>query len=125
MPSKRANHYGTAAERYVVRKYDLELSRASWKDAERSDGTPVEIKSCRHRHVDGQPGNFKIYEKYHRKLRQNDGWYAFLVYRLDGRMLDPIRSEMMHSSRLPRLSWHGGGEHRHTKQSKLEYHIIF
>lgn len=124
MPSKKANRYGTLAEKHVVEKYDLELARASWKDADR-DGTPVEIKATRHRHADGQPGNFKIYEEYHRRLRRRDGEYVFVLYEISGRGINVLRMKLVHSSQLPRLSWHGGGEHRGTKQTKLAIGDVF
>lgn len=124
MPSKKANHYGTLCENYAADKYGLTLARASWKDAERG-GSPVEIKSTMHQHADGQPGNFKLYSTYHRKLRRHDGWYVFVVYRVRGTGVEPLRTKMMHSSQLPRLSWHGGGDHRDAKQSKLAITDVF
>ena len=54
--SHRANRYGTLFERRAAEKYSLELERASWKDARRADGTPVEIKCTMVEHADGQPG---------------------------------------------------------------------
>lgn len=32
-----------------------------------------EIKSMMYEHVDGQPGNWKVYQEYHEKLRRYDG----------------------------------------------------
>lgn len=124
MPSKKANHYGTLAERKAAKKYGLDLARASWKDADR-DGTPVEIKATQYRHADGQPGNFKLYHQYHRRLRRNSGEYVFVVYEISGRGINVLRSTLIHSSKLPRLSWHGGGEHRGTKQAKLAIGDVF
>lgn len=123
--SHRANHFGTICERRAARKYRLEFSRSSWKDAERSDGRPVEIKSTMHRHADGQPGNFKAYDQYHRMLRRNDGFYAFVVYRPAGDSLRVLKTKMVHSSQLPRLSWHGGGAHRGTRQAKIAIGDVF
>jgi len=122
--SHRANHFGTAVEKKMFEKYGLEPDRRSWCDAKRSDGKPVEIKSTMRTHSDGQPGNFKLYEQYHRKLRRKGGYYVFAVYRVRGRGLQILRSKMIHSSQLPRLSWHGGGQHRTTKQSKLDIQEI-
>jgi len=56
-------------------------SRASWHDDTRS-GRPIEIKSCRHTHADGQPGNFKAYRQYHEKPQSVGGRYGFAVYRV-------------------------------------------
>ena len=71
------NHYGTLVERKAAERYCLKLDRSSWHDARRPDGDPVEIKSAMRRHADGQPSNFKIYEEYHARLREADGWYLF------------------------------------------------
>lgn len=74
MPSHKANKYGTAVENHVFDEYRLIPARSSWCDAEMKNGKPVEIKSTRLKHADGQPGNFKLYEQYHRQLRRNDGY---------------------------------------------------
>src|SRR6056297_3019285 len=113
--SHRANRYGTLVEYKLAEKYGIELARTSWCDGVRN-GKPVEIKSTMHRHADGQPGNFKLYEKYHRKLRHHDGSYALAVYKPVGRGINVLRTKLIHSSQVPRLSWHGGGDHRGTRQ---------
>lgn len=106
-------------------KYRLSAARESWKDAEFSNGTPVEIKSTALEHANGQAGNFKVYEAYHRRLRANDGQYCFVVYRPTSGGLQVLKMKMVHSSRLPRLSWHGGGDHRGTQQAKIAISEIF
>ena len=116
--SHRANRYGTLVEYKLAEKYGIELARTSWCDGVRN-GKPVEIKSTMHRHADGQPGNFKLYEKYHRKLRRQDGSYAFAVYKPWGRGIRILQTKFAHSSQIPRLAWHGGGSHRETRQAKL------
>lgn len=123
--SHKANHYGTLCERKAVERYGLKLDRSSWHDARRGDDTPVEIKSTMRRHADGQLGNFKLYSKYHRKLRRSNGWYVFAVYRVRGRGVEILRMEMRHCSRLPIINWHGGGAHRNAKQAKLHISDIF
>ena len=125
MPSRKANHYGTLAERKAAEKYRLDLQRCSWHDARRPDGTPVEIKSAMVEHADGQPGNFKIYEEYHDRLREAKGWYVFAPYRARGRGITVVSWEMRHSSGLPLLSWHGGGDHRDSRQAKLPISAVF
>lgn len=122
--SHKANHYGTLVERKAVERYGLELDRASWHDALRPDGTPVEIKSAMHRHSDGQPGTFKLYDQYHDKLRAASGWYVFAVYRIRGQGIEVFEWEIRHSSRLPYLDWHGGGDHRDAKQAKIPIEIL-
>ncbi|WP_420182135.1 hypothetical protein ACNO8S_14100 [Haloarcula sp. KBTZ06] len=117
--SHKANHYGTLVERKAAERYNLDLDRCSWHDAKRPDGTPVEIKSAMHRHADGQPGTFKLYDQYHEKLRAANGWYVFVSYRVCGLGVKVLKSEMRHSSRLPKLNWHGGGKHRDAQQAKI------
>ena len=123
--SHRANHYGTLVERQAAERYNLDLDRASWHDALQAEGTPVEIKSAMHRHADGQPGTFKLYDRYHKRLRSKNGSYLFAVYRVRGMGVEVLNWQMRHSSRLPRLNWHGGGEHRDAQQCKLKISEIF
>jgi hypothetical protein len=117
--SHRANHYGTLVERQAVDRYGLDLDRSSWHDARRPDGRPVEIKSAMVTHADGQPGTFKLYDTYHDKLREASGYYVFGAYRIRGRGVEVLKWDMRHSSRLPRLEWHGGGDHRDARQAKV------
>jgi len=117
--SHKANHYGTLVERKAAERYNLELDRCSWHDAKQPDGTPVEIKAAMHRHADGQPGTFKLYDRYHERLRLDDGWYVFSIYRADKKRMEILDWEMRHSSRIPQLEWHGGGDHRDARQAKI------
>ena len=124
--SKRANHYGTICEKRAFKKYGLTPARASWKDAEFKNGKPVEIKSTMLVHADGNPGTFKLYDTAHSRLRRMDGSYAFVVYRTpDSDRVDVVKTKLIHSSRLPRLSWHGGGSHRDMRQAKVGISEIF
>ena len=124
--SKRANHYGTICEKRAFKKYGLEPARSAWKDAEYKNGKPVEIKSTMLEHADGNPGTFKLYDKAHSKLRRHDGAYVFVVYRTpDSDRVDVLKQKLVHSSRLPRLSWHGGGDHRGMRQAKVSISEIF
>lgn len=117
--SHKANHYGTLVEQKAAERYTLELDRCSWHDAKRPDGTPVEIKAAMHRHADGQPGTFKLYDQYHERLRSANGWYVFAPYRVRGQGVEVLDWVMRHSSRLPTLCWHGGSSHRDAQQAKV------
>jgi len=119
VPSHRANAYGTAVEYKMADHYDVELARASWKDADAPDGTPVEIKAAMHEHADGQPGTFKIYREYHEKLQQQGGVYLFASYRVRGRGVQVLAHDRRRASNLPTVRWHGGGDHRGTEQAKV------
>ncbi|WP_255193019.1 hypothetical protein [Natronobeatus ordinarius] len=124
--SKRANHFGTIVEKRMAKKRRFELERSSWHDAKFGNGTPVEIKSTMLEHADGQPGNFKIYRKYHEKLRRHGGWYCFVIYRPHGRSgCTILKHRMCKASNLPLLRWHGGGDHRGTQQAKLTIASVF
>jgi hypothetical protein len=78
-----------------------------------------------HRHTDCQPGTFKLSDRYHEKLRSANGWYVFGVYRVRGRGVEVLEWEMRHSSRLPMLEWHGGGDHRYSQQAKVRITVLF
>jgi len=123
--SHKANHYGTLIDRKAAERYDLDLDRCSWHDAKRPDGTPVEIKAAMHRHADGHPGTFKLYDQYHEKLRAANGWYVFAPYRVRGRGIQVLDWEIRHSSRLPNLYWQGGGKHRDAQQAKIKIKRMF
>jgi len=119
VPSKKANMYGTAVEYKMAEQHNLQLARASWKDADAPDGTPVEIKAAMHEHADGQPGTFKIYREYHEQLQAEGGVYVFAAYRIRGRGVEVLAHGRRRASRLPTVRWHGGGDHRGTQQAKL------
>ena len=125
MPSHKANKWGTACEYHLAEKYRLELERGSWKDAIDDSGTPWELKATKRTHADGQPGNFKIYRKYHRKLVDAGGRYGFAVYRIRGRGCQVLATTTRPASRLPAVTWHGGGDHRDTQQAKIPVGALF
>lgn len=125
MPSHRANHWGTACEEWAVERRGLVLDRSSWHDARFQNGTPVEIKSTARFHTDDQPGNFKIYKRYHERLQRASGWYCFVVYVPDGDGLEIWGHKMKKSSSVPMMRWNDGGKHRGTKQGKLAISDVF
>ncbi|OIB56224.1 hypothetical protein BBD46_18870 [Natrialba sp. SSL1] len=131
MPSHRANAHGTACEYHLADEYRVDLVGddgkrldTSWYDGLR-DGEPWEFKATKYRHSDGQPGNFKVYKKYHHKLMQQGGMYGFAVYRVRGTGTQILKTKAMPASRLPALRWHGGGSHRNSKQAKIAISDVF
>ena len=130
MPSHRANAHGTACEYHLADKYGFDLKRdgkridTSWYDGLKS-GVPWECKATAYKHADGNPGNFKIYKRYHSKLQSQGGWYAFAVYRVRGQGTQILKTKAVRASSLPMMRWHGGGDHRDTKQGKLAISDIF
>ncbi len=124
MPSKKSNKYGTACEYKLAEKYNVELERSSWHDGIRN-GVPWEFKATAHKHADGNPGNFKVYKKYHEKLQKNGGRYGFAVYRIRGRGCQVLKMKSVDAGNLPLLRWHGGGSHRNSKQAKIAIGDVF
>jgi len=130
VPSHRANAHGTACEYALAEKYRVDLVRdgkrvdTSWYDGLK-DGRPWEFKATAHRHSDGNPGNFKIYRKYHAKLQQQGGMYGFAVYRRRGTGTQVLKMTAVPASELPLLRWHGGGTHRDSRQGKLAIGDVF
>jgi len=105
--------------------YRLDLDRASWRDAIGPNGRPWELKATKRQHTDGQPGNFKLYRQYHKRLQAEGGRYAFAVYRIRGRGAQVLKTTSIPASRLPTVRWHGGGEHRGTEQAKVSIGDVF
>lgn len=123
MPSKKANRYGTLAERHAAEKYNLrrEGEHTSWCDAIReTDGVPVEIKSAM-----VSTGYFQIYRKYHEKLREVGGRYVFVVYRVHGRGIRVLKTRMKRSEHLSiRSRWSPTGGHRDSEKAKVEIRTV-
>ncbi len=131
MPSHKANHHGTVCEYHLADKYGVDLVGTdgkridtSWYDGVKS-GEPWEFKAAAYRHADGQPGNFKVYKKYHGKLQSAGGMYGFAVYRRRGTGTQILKTKAVPASKLPLLRWHGGGDHRGTEQAKIGISEIF
>jgi len=80
--TQKANHYGTLCEQKAAERYGLELDRSSWHDARRGDGAPIEVKEYDVSARRWTARTFKLYSTYHRKLRRENGWYVFVVYRI-------------------------------------------
>ena len=110
----------------MAKKRRFTLERASWHDARFQNGTAVEIKSTMIEHSNGQRGYFKVYRKYHETLRRGDGWYCFVVYRPLGRSgCTIVNDNMVRSSDLPLLRWHGDGDRRGPEQANIPISDIF
>ncbi len=123
MPSHRANRYGTLAERHLSDERDLRRKgeHTSWCDARFKNGKPVEIKSA-----DVRTGYFQIYRKYHRILRQHEGWYGFVPYKPRGNGIEVYGTKMIPADRLPLSSmWSPTGGHRDSEKAKLKISKIF
>lgn len=119
--SHRANHFGSHIERYVFSRFpSLVPQRSTWFDGTYRNGTPVEIKATMQEHRNGKSGTFKLYEQSHRRLAAHEGYYIFVVYqpRPQGGVRI-LKTKRVSARRLPRLVWHGGGDHRRTRQARL------
>ncbi|WP_254524833.1 hypothetical protein [Natrinema caseinilyticum] len=131
MPSHKANKHGTAAEYHLAEKYcgdlvdsDGKRIDTTWYDGKKGH-TPWEFKATAHRHADGQPGNFKVYEQYHSQLVRAVGMCSFAIYRRRGTRTQILKTKAVAASSLPMLRWHGDGDHRHTKQAKIAISDFF
>lgn len=119
--SKRANRYGTLAEKQMAEKWHLQRDgvHTYWRDAVDSDGTPWELKAAVVETASGRPGRFRVREHAHDQLLDAGGWYGFAVYRRVGRGIRVLRYKAMPAARLPVSAWYGSGgesdEHDHTK----------
>lgn len=116
--SRQARGYGHAAERHVIDEYDLELDHDSWHDAQ-MDGDPVEIKAAKYRLDNGREGRYLIRRPAHRKLRQSDGWYAFVVYRGRGRGIEVAETKMIRSRSVRIDSWQSLSDRSDEKQIRI------
>jgi len=119
--SKRANRYGTLAEKQMAEKWRLtrEGVHTFWRDAIDAEGRPWELKAAVVETASGRPGRFRVREHAHARLVENDGRYGFAVYRRIGRGIRILRYKAMPATRLPVSAWYGasddGDDHNHTK----------
>lgn len=122
MPSKRANRYGTLAERHIAETRGLtrEGEHTSWCDARFQNGTPVEIKSA-----NISTGYFQIYKKYHAKIRSENGWYGLVAYKPQGNGIQVLRDKMTKATDLPLSTWSPTGGHRDSEKAKLPIEEVF
>lgn len=122
--SKRANRYGTLAERWAAERFNLrrEGAHTSWCDAVRPDGTPVEIKSCK---MNREYPRFRVFQEYHETLADRDGLYVFVCYKPKGRGITVLRSCILAADDLPASTWYGAGGHRDSEQVKLPPSRVF
>jgi len=124
--SKKANAYGTAAERKAAAEYRLTIEGVHnyWRDAVMQDGTPVEIKAAMVQRADGSEGRFRVFEKAHDELQTTDGRYVFVAYRVRGRGIQVLQTRMIHASQLPGSTWYSAGGHRNSRQRKITINDI-
>lgn len=123
--SKRANRYGSLAERWAADKYRLrrEGEHTSWCDAVReSDGRPVEIKACK---INRENPRFRVFREYHEELADRGGLYVFVCYKPKGRGITVLRSCILPAGDLPASTWYGAGGHRNSEQVKLPPSRVF
>lgn len=114
MPSRRANHYGTLAEREAAERYRLRRDgvHTAWCDAVGRDGTPHEVKAT---DLGREYPRFRVVEDPHRELQRRGGRYVFVAYKRRGRGMTVVRMTRLHASRLPASTWYGAGGHRGSR----------
>jgi hypothetical protein len=92
---------------------------------EEPDGTPVEIKACAVERADGSEGRFRVFRKYHNRLRREGGVYVFVAYRPRGRGISVVDMTMTDAGSLPLSTWYGAGGHRDSEQRKIPVSVVF
>lgn len=123
--SKKAARYGSRAEKKAADRFNLTLDHSPWHDAHRPDGTPVEIKAAAVERANGSEGRFRVFRKYHDRLRREGGIYVFVAYRPRGTGISVVDMTMTHSSNLPLSTWYGAGGHRESQQRKIPVSAVF
>ncbi|WP_135533250.1 hypothetical protein [Halostella pelagica] len=122
---------GTAVERHVCRKYNLEPDHSGRADAAYANGTPVEIKAALREKSDGRggtkEGEFYVFEEPHQWVRRHDGYYVFAVYRFRGRGVQVLKTKRVHASNLPHFSFHQSGhpDRNHDREARFKVSQIF
>lgn len=128
MTASESKYWGRLAEAAARARYALERDHASWHDARTTDGTPVEVKACRRRLVNGRRGRWWIEADAHDQLVANSGLYALSVY--DPQTLDTgpvLATALVPASWIDQLlTWSPtGGHHKGARQAKLGWpHVL-
>jgi hypothetical protein len=118
--SRKAARYGSLAEKWAAERYGLELERDSWHDA-RKDDRPADVKAAMNSR---NATRFRLWEEQHRRLRREDGFYVFILYRPVGRGIDVLRSRTI-AARSLRVRFGGAGNHPKGNQAKIPSERIF
>jgi hypothetical protein len=125
--SRKANRYGTLAEKKLAEKYRLsrEGEHTSWCDAVDADGRPWELKAAMVERADGSTGRFRVFREPHRRLARANGMYGFAAYRVRGRGITVLQTRAVPASDLPGSAWYGAGGHRSSEQRKIAVEDVF
>ena len=67
---------------------------------------------------------FRLWEEQHRRLRREDGFYAFVLYRPVGRGINVLRSRTV-AARSLQVRFGGAGDHPKGNQFKLPPSAVF
>ena len=118
--SRKAARYGSLAEKWAAERYGLELDRDSWHDARKND-RPGDVKAAMNSR---DATRFRLWEDQHHRLRHEDGFYVFILYRPVGRGIDVLRSRTV-AARSIRVRFGGAGDHPKGNQFKLPPREVF
>jgi len=118
--SRKAAHFGALAEGWAAERYGLELERDDWHDARKGD-RPADVKAA----MDSRKATrFRLWEEQHRRLRREDGFYVFILYRPAGRGINVLRSRTV-AARSLRVRFGGAGNHPKGNQAKIAPERVF
>jgi len=118
--SRKAARYGSLVEKWAAERYGLEFERDAWHDARKGD-RPGDVKGAM---ASREATRFRLWEEQHRRLRREDGFYAFVLYRPVGRGIDVLRSRTV-AARSLQVRFGGAGNHPKGNQFKLPPARIF
>lgn len=112
--SRKAARYGSLAEKWAAERYGLVLDRNSWHDALKND-RPGDVKAAM---ASREATRFRLWEEQHRRLRRENGFYVFILYRPVGRGIRVLKSRSV-AARALRVRFGGAGDHPKGNQFKL------
>jgi len=118
--SRKAARYGSLVEKWAADRYGLEFERDAWHDARKGD-RPGDVKGAM---ATREATRFRLWEEQHRRLRREDGFYVFVLYRPVGRGIDVLRSRTI-AARSLQVRFGGAGNHPKGNQFKLPPSSVF
>lgn len=118
--SRKAARYGSLGEKWAAERYGLVLERDGWHDARKSD-RPGDVKAAM---ASRDATRYRLWEDQHRKLRRENGFYVFVLYRPVGRGIKVLKSRTV-AARSLRVRFGGAGDHPKGNQAKIPPERVF
>lgn len=130
--SRRApGYYGAKVEDWVLETYGLEreykeVHGARMDAVEPETGRPVEIKAVASNRKGGRPDEvrFKIWRDQHAGLKRTNGYYVFVLYRLQPNGITVQNSRSVRAGDID-VDWYGNTVPRGSEQAELPASQLF